>query len=135
MSAINYVTALQHIGIPTDDTEKTVRFYESLGFSLLCQTKNPSTGGEVDFLRLKNLTVEIWADTSAGKAGAIDHIALNVTDVDGAFQEMKKSGFHLLDKSVRFLPFWDHGIRFFTIEGPNGERIEFNQILKENLNV
>ena len=30
------INGLQHIGLPTNDLEKTVAFYEGLGFSLRC---------------------------------------------------------------------------------------------------
>ena len=26
---------------------------------------------------------------------------------------------------VHFLPFWENGVKFFTIEGPNKEKVEF----------
>ena len=28
-----------------------------------------------------------------------------------------------------FLPFWENGVKFFTIEGPNKEKVEFSQYL------
>ena len=31
----NYVTGLQHIGIPTNDIKKSLEFYEKLGFTRL----------------------------------------------------------------------------------------------------
>ena len=34
----------------------------------------------------------------------------------------------LLDE-VHFLPFWENGVKFFTIEGPNKEKVEFSQYL------
>ena len=30
---------------------------------------------------------------------------------------------------VHFLPFWENGVKFFTIEGPNKEKVEFSQYL------
>ena len=27
------------------------------------------------------------------------------------------------------LPFWENGVRYFTVLGPNGEKVEFNQYL------
>ena len=30
---------------------------------------------------------------------------------------------------VHFLPFWENGVKFFTIEGPNKEMVEFSQYL------
>ena len=29
---------------------------------------------------------------------------------------------------VHFLPFWENGVKFFTIEGPNKEKVEFSQL-------
>ena len=34
-----------------------------------------------------------------------------------------------LQDEIHFLPFWDKGVRFFTIKGPNEEKIEFSQFL------
>ena len=31
--------------------------------------------------------------------------------------------------TVHFLPFWENGVKFFTIEGPNKEKVEFSQYL------
>ena len=30
---------------------------------------------------------------------------------------------------VHFLHFWENGVKFFTIEGPNKEKVEFSQYL------
>ena len=58
--------------------------------------------------------------------GAIDHIAIDVKDIEGLFEMMKSSNsFCMLDMQVNSLPFWEKGVKFFTIEGPNKEKIEF----------
>jgi hypothetical protein len=38
-------------------------------------------------------------------------------------------GLALCDDHVNFLPFWENGVRFFTVTGPDMERIEFCQKL------
>ena len=63
------------------------------------------------------------------KSGAIDHIALDVVDIDTAFEIAQAGKYNLLDDSIQFLPFWENGVKFFTILGPNGEKVEFNQRL------
>ena len=63
------------------------------------------------------------------KAGNIDHIAFHVDDINKAFDELKTNGFHIVEEAPVFLPFWQNGCRYFNILGPNGERLEFNQIL------
>ena len=62
---------------------------------------------------------------AVGHPGAIDHIALNTTDIEATYALAKKLNLHMLNEGIRFLPFWENGIRFFTIEGPNAEKIEF----------
>ena len=62
-------------------------------------------------------------------SGALDHIALNVTDIDKVFQMAQEEGFSMLDTKIQFLPFWEHGVKFFTVLGPNKEKVEFSQYL------
>ena len=72
----NYVTGLQHIGIPTNDIKKSLEFYEKLGFENIYQVKN---GAEtVAFLRYENLTLEIYENGAASERdGSVDHFALD----------------------------------------------------------
>ena len=124
------ITGLQHIGIPTRDLEATVAFYQSLGFACEHRTRNASANETVAFLRLGNVTIETY--TAGGPprpTGSIDHIALNVTDIDAAWNLAEQNGCVLPEEGISFLPFWEKGVRFFTFSGPNGEKIEFNQKL------
>ena len=44
--------------------------------------------------------------------------------------EMKSSNcFKILGLQVESLPFWENGVKFFTIEGPNREKVEFCEML------
>ena len=66
-----------------------------------------------------------------GVPGAIDHIALNVTDVEKVYEAIVNDGSYTIcdpEKGIQFLPFYN-GVKFFTILGPNGEKVEFNQKL------
>ena len=120
------ITGIQHVGMPTNDIQKSIRFYEDLGFEIVWQTVNEQNGELVVFLQLGNLTMEIYENNQAAmKTGAIDHIALDVTDIDSIFSMVKDAGFQCLDEHVQFLPLWKRGVRFFTIIGPNKEKIEF----------
>lgn len=128
MKLEQYCSGLQHVGLPTADIGKTLAFYQRLGFHIACDTQNGTK--RVVFLRLKDLTLEVYeSDQAAGKAGAIDHLALNVSDVDAVHAWAVEQGLAALEPEVRFLSFWDRGVRFFTVPGPNGEKIEFNQML------
>lgn len=120
------ITGVQHIGIPTDNIEKTVEFYQSLGFEIALRTVNESADEKVAFLQLGNLVIETYENKAATmKAGAVDHIALDVKEIDKVFEEVRANGYRLLDDAVQSLPFWEHGVKFFTIAGPNEEKIEF----------
>ena len=124
-----YMTGIQHIGIPTNDMEKTIAFYHGLGFETAHENVIPDSGDRVAFLKYGNLVIETYENHQAvEKNGAIDHIAIDVTDVDAIYAELKKAGYQILDEGVQSLPFWANGVRFFTILGPNKEKVEFNEI-------
>ena len=128
MEIKDFCTGVQHIGIPTKDIEETIRFYEQLGFMLTLKTKN----GEktVAFLQMQNLVIETYENHAATmQIGAIDHIAIDVKNIDALFEEVKAKSFHLIDQKVNSLPFWENGIKYFNILGPNKEKIEFCEIL------
>lgn len=128
MAVEELVTGVQHIGLPTNDMEKTIAFYTGLGFRIAHEADD--NGVRVVFLCQKNLTIETYENGQAvGRPGAVDHIALDVTDVDSAFKQVKAAGYDVVDPEVRFLPFWEKGVRFFNVKGPNAETIEFSQML------
>ncbi len=127
MTLTENITGAQHIGIPTADMEGTVRFYERLGFAVTLRAGTPDA--PVAFLTQRDLTIETYQSAqTAGKPGAIDHVALDVRDVDAALASVRALGYEPLEGGVRALPF-GRGVRFFNIVGPNGEKVEFNQKL------
>ena len=94
------ITGLQHIGLPTNDMKATVAFYEKLGFTVAYRTMN--NGEEVVFLK---------------------------QDVEKAWEEVKALGITPIETEIQALPFWENGVRYFNIYGPNREKIEFSQML------
>ena len=122
------LTGLEHVGIPTADLDKTIAFYESLGFAAILRTNIPN-GGKVAFLQLGNVVIETYESAdAAGRPGAIDHLALKARDIEAAFKAVKALGYEMVNDEIEFLPFWENGVRFFTFYGPNREKIEFSQI-------
>ena len=119
-------TGLQHVGIPTNDIAKTIAFYEALGFRIVHRKDN--RGEDVAFLKMGDLVLETYQNHKAvGISGAIDHIALNVTDVEEARRIADKLKLDVIEEGQ--LLFWENGVRYFTVLGPNGEKVEFNQYL------
>ena len=83
------ITGLQHIGIPTLTMKDTIDFYEKLGFKVI-QREKLEDNGRVAFLELNKLVIEVWeTKDTTGKVGAIDHLALDVLDIEDAYEECK----------------------------------------------
>lgn len=128
MGLKKYMTGIQHIGIPTNDIRKTIEFYHKLGFETALKTVNGDE--KVAFFKLNNLVVETYENKNAKmEAGAIDHLAIDVADVEAVYNEIVKMELNTTNDDIHFLPFWENGVRFFTIEGPNKEKVEFSQYL------
>ena len=125
------ITGVQHIGIPTNNMNATIDFYQKLGFKIAFETVIKEENCRVCFFKLENLCVEAYENRQAVmKTGAIDHIAIDTTDIEAAFANAKSGGFKLLNAEIQSLPaFWEKGVKFFKIEWPNLEIIEFCQIL------
>lgn len=123
-----YTTGVQHVGIPTKNMQASKAFYEKLGFQPAYETVYD--GVAVAFLRLGNLTMEVYeSENTAEAVGAIDHVALNVRDIEETYREICALGLNTMNDEIHELPYWEHGVRFFTIKGPNEEKIEFSQYL------
>ena len=123
------MNGIQHIGIPTNDIEATIEFYEKLGFEVAFRTVNEEADEKVAFLKLQSLVVETYENKAAKmEAGAIDHVAIDVKDIEKVYQLVNEAGMNTTQDTVHFLPFWEKGVRFFTIEGPNKEK-GFNSVV------
>ncbi|NML64027.1 VOC family protein [Hymenobacter sp. RP-2-7] len=132
------INRLQHIGLPVTHLETSRAFYQRLGFEVVMEATFPHEGGlgQVLMLRRGDLTLELYQlpepELSRVKQrgdGRIDHIAFDVDDIDEAYATLQAAGFTMLEPQPSFLNFWDRGCRFFNIAGPDGERLEFCQIL------
>lgn len=119
---------IQHIGIPAGDLEKSCAFYEGLGFEKTFETVIGG-GQHVAFMGFRNVTLELYEEEPAGKAGAVDHIAINCGDIQSAYEFAAEKGYRIVSNGIEELPFWKNGVRFFTIEGPDKVKVELNQYL------
>lgn len=119
---------LQHIGIPTNDMDKTVEFYKKIGFEVSHETKDGDV--RVVFLKLKALVLETYENNAAALCnGAVDHIAFDVVDIEEAYKFITGLQIKILTE-ITFLPFWEKGIKFFIAQDQNLERLEFAQYVK-----
>ncbi len=129
---------IQHIGIPVTDLKTSEAFYERLGFKNVMASTFVHKGeeGKVAMMQLNEMIVELYQmpeaeldEIRSRKNGHIDHIAFDVDDIDATFETLKNASFNILEEQPVFLAFWKNGCKYFNITGPDGERLEFNQIL------
>ena len=52
-----------------------------------------------------------------------------VKDIEKVYEMINQAGLNTTNDTVHFLPFWENGVKFFTIERPNKEKVEFSQYL------
>ena len=132
------INSIQHIGIPVTDLKKSEAFYEKLGFENIMTSSFDYNGGKgnVSMMQSGAIIIEIYQMPEAElmairqrKDGHVDHIAFDVADINVAFESLTNAGFNVLEEQPVFLPFWKNGCNYFNITGPDGERLEFNQIL------
>ena len=130
MKVSEFASGLQHIGIPSKDLDETILFFTEIGFDIAHTNKDPNNGARVVFMNLGNLMIEAYeSDEAAMKIGAIEHIAIDVTDIEAVYDVINKHGLNNTKDEIHFLPYWENGVRFFTIEGPDKEKVEFSQKL------
>lgn len=139
--------SLQHVGIPVTDLARSIAFYEALSFRVAMRSQFEHEGatgqvsmGQVAMLQYgegaATITLELYqlpepalAEIRARQDGHIDHIAFDVADIDATFAALRAAGYATLEPEPVTLPFWQRGCRYCYIVGPDGERLEFNQIL------
>ena len=124
------IVGVAHIGLPTNDLKKTIEFYKSLGFEVILETYNEKAKEKVAFLQIQNYCIVSFENGQAVMAdGAYQHVALDVRDIEEMYKKICENGYEVITDGIEQLPFWDNGVKFFMIKGPNEERIEFCQKL------
>ena len=131
---------IQHLGIPVTDLEISINFYARLGFtrilSSVVEVPEENDRELVAFMEQKGIVIELYQVTLRArkelitrKDGHVDHIAFDVEDVEKAYADLKEANFNMVQDKPVFLNFWENGCKYFNILGPDGERLEFNQLL------
>jgi lactoylglutathione lyase len=133
------INGFQHVGIPVTDLKRSELFYESLGFANVMATTFQLNGntGYVAMMQRDDMIMELYrlpdaelAEIKTRGNGHIDHIAFDVDNVDETFIQLKAAGYNVVEAAPVFLKFWRHGCKYFNITGPDGERLEFNEVVK-----
>lgn len=130
---------LAHIGLFTDDYEKTMYFYtEQLPFRIVKETVEEHQGDtsgyypmkwaliELDGLYLEIMECANKACVENGVSGTFNHLGISVSDLDLALNELKCRGIEdgrLGEVVVNDQLFPGHVYRSCQIKGANGELI------------
>ena len=126
------------MGLPVANLEASQAFCQQLGSEPIMQATFPHEGapGLVAMLRRADLTPELYQLPEPALSrvrqrgdGRIDHLAFDVDDSEEAYATLQAAGFTMLEPQPSFLNFWARGCRFFNLAGPDGERLEFCQML------
>ncbi len=130
---------IQHLAFFVTDLDRSKIFYEQFGFvdKLSTEISEGSDLIKLAFVELNGLMLELvelpgemHTQVCSRDDGNIDHVALNVKDIDKAYAELTEAGFHVLEEDApASLLIWENGAKYFTIRGPDGEKVEFSQIL------
>ena len=128
-----------HLAIKIRNLNKSVEFYESLGFKKTSEGYLDTPEGRliIGFVELNGFVIELIQMCGAGlreleerSAGHIDHFALDVKKIQDLFFEMRQTGYCMQQMMVKELSLFQHGIKYFMVKGPDGELIEFNEIME-----
>jgi len=121
---------LDHIGVVVRDTDESIKFFtQVLGAKVVDSHARPDL--RLTFLEVGGQIIELVQHLSkeyvAREWGPVDHIAFVVEDLALALERVNNAGAPILyPEPVRVS---NKLISFFT--GPDGERLEFVELIKE----
>lgn len=124
MKETELIRSQAHIGIPTEDMERSRAFYESLGFRL-SESARQTNGRPVIFMEQAGTVLEIYEHEAVKCAGAIDHIAFETEDIEDAYARILELGYETAEGRIMFMDLGPRQLKYFTVKGPFGEKIEF----------
>lgn len=122
-----------HIGLVVSDLERSIAFYEALGFAVE-STLEPEPGRSLTFLRLGDFRLELfWYEKAPSSLPAIEgrqlgfrHFALTTGDLDAVVAELKSRGVLAHDVEIREVL---GRYRLIFLNDPDGIEIELSQEL------
>lgn len=128
------ITGLGHIGVFISDIERSIAYYtDILDFECYHRVDLEDNGGitRVAFIRNGSCIIELVQkpDATQKEDGPVDHIALDVDDIDLAMANLKAKGVEFETEEPVFLPTMFNGVKYALFRGPDGEHLEINQLL------
>ena len=127
----NHAPSLTCVRLELSNPQYTlIQCLNSKTVEVILETYNEKAKEKVAFLQIQNYCIESFENGQAVMAdGAYQHVALDVRDIEEMYKKICENGYEVITDGIEQLPFWDNGVKFFMIKGPNEERIEFCQKL------
>ncbi|HBN85685.1 MAG TPA: hypothetical protein DDZ89_17785 [Clostridiales bacterium] len=129
---------LAHIGIYTEDMERSKDFYvNKLGFALNFKTTVDKGAGKslkIAFVKAGNLVLELLEPSEKdsipkGCTGAANHIAIEVKDMDDIVRKLSQKEIVFETDQPISMNSLAHPAKVIFFKGPSGERLELFEYL------
>lgn len=124
---------LAHIGIPTSDLEKSIAFYQELGFQVIVDKKGLE-GNNFIFMECSGVIIglpqsldeETRKQAGTKGNGNIDHFALMVEDLDDTKRQLEEKEIPFAVEGISVTEAWKpKSCRCIMVYGPDQVKIEF----------
>ena len=125
----NHIKGLAHIGVYTNDINKSIDFYKKLGFALDREDTVPTEPPiRLAFLSAGTCLVELVEQHNPLQRnhGFVDHFAVVVDDIDAAVASANANGINIDANTIMDVDILG-GVRNVFFTGPSGEKLEFFQ--------
>ncbi len=130
---MKHFNGLAHIALFTRDLETSVKFYKSLGGTVIdhADVKKPAGTNHIVMVQMPGFFLEIIephdGSPVTAEGGVFPHIAMEVDDIDAAAAELKSRGITTFrTENPMSMPIFG-GIRNIFFTGPDGELLELLQ--------
>ena len=126
------LNGVAHIGIECKDLEESLQFYCGiLGFEQITDNARDKGPKASYFLRHGGVVIELLLRPEPeNRCGVINHLSMSVSDVKAAREELKAKGVEFETMDILYDPYlYERGEYYVSFRGPNGERIQLEQIL------
>lgn len=119
-----------HIGLASTNLEEDVKWYiDVLGFELIGDFVHPN-GNPIKFLKNCDVVYEMFPADENSAPGKIDHYSFDSEDIEADYKYCVEQGYKICTDGIEGIPtVWANGVKYFKIESPSGEQLEFCQIL------
>jgi lactoylglutathione lyase len=125
------MTGLAHIGVIVKDIDASIKFYsDALGFELTARQSMETA--QLAFLNAGSCRIELvqTAAYAPRSAGVVDHIAIEVEDIETLVCKLIEKGIVFLS-DINTTNELLGGIKNVFFTGPDGERLEFFEYISK----